>query len=145
LSEQWSDRTVKPLGDLIALWRQDWKALAPAKKRPDVLSEPMYQNSVDVYLKLSDDEFGTKEEFNRIEELCDELKAAIDAEKAGEFDGNEFGQGEATLYMYGPDADTLFSVVGPILKKSPLTMGGWAIKRYGEIGDLDAKEVRVDL
>jgi hypothetical protein len=135
---------IKPLGELVAIWREAWKALSRGKELPSIMSQPMYRNALLVHLKLSDNEFGTKEEFHRIEDLCDDLKVAIDAHNAGVFDGNEFGQGEATLYMYGPDADVLFSVVEPVLKGSPLTMGAWAIKRYGEIGDLDANEVRVD-
>jgi hypothetical protein len=137
--------SLKPLGELVALWREAWKALSAGKELARVTSQPMYANSLLVHLKLSDDEFGTKEEFHRIEGLCDELKVAIDAQNVGVFDGNEFGEGQARLFMYGPDADALFSLVEPILKKSPLTMGGWAIKRYGQIGDLDAEEIRVDL
>jgi len=43
--------------------------------------------------------------------LEDELTAAIEQVHAGEFDGNEVGDGEAVLYMYGPDADALYAAV----------------------------------
>ena len=62
----------------------------------------------------------------------------------GEFDEDDFGKGESILYMYGPDADKLFDVIQPLLQRSPLTKGGYAIKRYGEAEDEDAREVRVD-
>jgi hypothetical protein len=46
--------------------------------------------------------------------------------------------------MYGPDADALFAAVEPILRESPLAVGGHAIKRYGKAVDPDAKNVRID-
>jgi hypothetical protein len=39
----------------------------------------------------------------------------------------------------------LFAAIEPTLRGSPLSRGGYAIKRYGEPDDPDAKEVRVDL
>jgi hypothetical protein len=63
----------------------------------------------------------------------------------GEFDGEESGEGRCVLFMYGPDADRLFAVVEPILKAAPLPREGFAIKRYGDVKDHDAVEVRVDL
>jgi hypothetical protein len=36
-------------------------------------------------------------------------------------------------------------VVEPILKAAPLPREGFAIKRYGDVKDHDAVEVRVDL
>ena len=106
--------------------------------------EPVAEHAVLVYLKLSDDEFGTAEERNQNHELSDLLKTAIETKNAGEFDGDEFGDGQCTLFMYGPNADALFQAVEPILRDSPLSFGGHAIKRYGEASDADAKEVRVD-
>ena len=45
--------------------------------------------------------------------LEDRLVKAINSAAVGEFDGNEVGGGEASLYMNGPDADKLFQVVKP--------------------------------
>jgi hypothetical protein len=47
--------------------------------------------------------------------------------------------------MYGPDADALFDTVKPILKKSPHSKGGFAVKRYGDASDPKANEVKVKL
>jgi len=96
-----------------------------------------------VELKLSNDEYGTEDEGNRIHNLSDELLAAIDSAGVGEFDGDEFGGGTCSLYMYGPDVDALFKVVDPILRSSPLTKGATAVKRYGEASDPAAKEEKV--
>ena len=79
-----------------------------------------------------------------IHSLTDELETAISAQRAGEFDGDEFGGGVCTLYLYGPDADQLFAAVESILRQSPLTMGAHAIKRYGRATASDAREVRVE-
>ena len=53
---------------------------------------------------------------NDADEILDELSAledqlteTIKVAHVGEFDGNEIGQGELKLYMYGPDAERLFS------------------------------------
>jgi len=74
--------------------------------------------------------------------LEDSLIEAIDVQDAGEFDGNEFGPEGVVLYMYGPDADALWSAVEPVLRGAGLSDGSHAIKRFGEPG---APEVRIDL
>lgn len=105
----------------------------------------MAEHAVIVHLKLSDDSFGATNERETIHSLCDEIAEAIEENDAGEFDGDEFGEGTCTLYMYGPDADALFAVTEPILRASTVSTGGHAIKRFGEAGDPNAKEVQVDL
>lgn len=80
-------------------------------------------------------------------ELEEKLTSAIEAQRAGEFDGDEVatdGSHEATLYMYGPDADRLFEVVRPILEATPFMRGASVIKRYGPPAD-GTREFRVKL
>jgi hypothetical protein len=103
----------------------------------------MAEHAVIAHLKLSDEEFGSSEEAEDIHELSDRLAEAIEENHVGEFDGDEFGEGECVLYMYGPDADALFSAIEPVLRLSPLTKGARVIKRYGEASDRDAKEVSI--
>jgi len=103
------------------------------------------EHALIVSIPLSDGGFGSDDERDVLFALEDQMEAAIESAAAGEFDGDEFGQGECVLYMYGPDADRLFSVVEPLLKSCPNTAGGHAIKRYGDAADPDAKEVRVEL
>ena len=52
------------------------------------------------------------DDLNAIFDLETELEAAIASAGVGEFDGNEVATdgSEGSLYMYGPDADRLFSV-----------------------------------
>ena len=102
------------------------------------------EHAVIVHLKLSDNQSGTKDERDRLFKLEDKLLAAFTDSRAGEYDGNEFGEGEFVFYMYGPNADALFSVAEPILRASELSKGGHVIKRYGKAGDPQAKETRID-
>jgi len=105
----------------------------------------MAEHAVLVKLKLSADEFGTGDEIQSIQELAEQLDVAIIDADVGEFDGDEFGEGECTLYTYGPNADALFSTIEPILRSSRHAPGGYVIKRYGEASDPSAIEVRIDL
>lgn len=66
--------------------------------------------------------------------LEDQLEQAINAAQAGDFDGNEFGPGVVTLYMYGPDAERLFSVVEAPLRAYPLCAGAKVVVRRGGPG-----------
>ena len=104
----------------------------------------MADHAVLIHLKLQHGEFGSTEEREAIHALEDELSDAVEDAGVGEFDGDDFGNGESILYMYGPDADKLFDVIQTLLQRSPLTKGGYVIKRYGEAEDEDAREVRVD-
>ena len=69
-------------------------------------------------------------------ELEKKLKAAINAAKAGEFDGNEVATdgSDGVLYMYGPDADRLFETVKPVLERCSFMGGARITLRYGSPG-----------
>jgi hypothetical protein len=97
------------------------------------------QNAVIVSLKLSEG-FGTDVERDGVLKLGDTLRDAVESQDLGEFDGDEFGHGTATLYFYGPDADLLLSVIEPVLKGAQLLHATKVVKRYGEPGD---REVRI--
>ncbi len=66
-------------------------------------------------------------------ELEEKLESVIEENEVGEYDGNEVAVdgSEAILYMYGPDADRLFSVVKPILEAASFMTGAVARLRYG--------------
>jgi hypothetical protein len=99
-------------------------------------------HAVIVRFPLSDDGFGSDAEFNAMVALSDALEAAITAAGVGEFDGNELGGGECTLFMYGPDAHQLFSAV---LAGSRLVRGVYVVKRYGDAHDPLAQETTLPL
>ena len=90
--------------------------------------------AVIVHVPLSDGANGTREEFAHLTALEEEMQEAIAEAGAGELDGNEFGQGDFTYFMYGTDADRLFSIVEPILRGDSQTKKGHALVRYGPPG-----------
>ena len=110
------------------------------KKKPALSDE----HAVITHLPLSGAEFGTDDEREQVFELEDRLGEAVVA-LGGEHDGNEFGEGEAVLYTYGPDADALLDAVRKSLGRFPVRPGAYAIKRYGRADDPGAREERVDL
>ena len=104
---------------------------------------PKVEQAVIVHIPFSTDAFGTDEEQEAAFALETELEEAVNASGLGEFDGNEFGGGECVFFIYGPDADALYGHIEPVLRSNPLAAGGFAIKRYGEASDADAREARV--
>jgi hypothetical protein len=105
---------------------------------------PSDEHAVITHLPLSGDEFGTENEREAVYELEDRIARAV-AGIGGEHDGNEFGEGEAVLYTYGPDADALFEAVRGSLAGFPVRAGAYAIKRYGRADDAAAVQQRVEL
>jgi len=123
-------------GTSVGLFNRKKPEAASAKKAPE--------HAVIVHFKLSDDQHGTVEERESVFALEDELEHAIESMTAGEFDGNEFGGGEAVLYAYGPDADALFAAMEAPLRAFP-ARPAFVILRYGEPSDATATERRVEL
>jgi hypothetical protein len=74
--------------------------------------------------------------------LEDQLVEAIENAGVGEFDGNEFGPGEVTLFMYGPDAEALYRAVEPVLRAYPLCGGARVMVRPGG-PEIAGREVRL--
>ena len=62
------------------------------------------------------------------------LRELIDREGLGLFDGNAIGSTEAILYMYGPDAERLFTGVERTLRDYPLCAGARVVVRRGGPG-----------
>lgn len=66
--------------------------------------------------------------------LEDLLSEQIEPDGIGELDGHESGPGHTTIYLYGPDAETLFSRVQPVLASYPLCQNSRAVIRRGGPG-----------
>jgi hypothetical protein len=66
--------------------------------------------------------------------LEDQLTEKIAAGALGEFDGNEVGPTETKLFMYGPDAERLFSGIEATLRAYPLCSGARVVIRKGGPG-----------
>lgn len=102
------------------------------------------EHAVIVHFNVSGDEFGEVQEREAIFALEEALIQAIDQAGVGEFDGNEFGGGQAVLYAYGPDADDLFAAMEPHVRAFS-ARPAWCILRYGEATVPNAEERRIDL
>jgi len=114
----------------------------PENKKVDYSPEERREQAVIVHLKLADGKFGDPKERESIIALGDKLNQIIKKKRVGEYDGHEFGEGFATLYTYGPDANKLFDAIIETVKERPSRSGSYIIKRFGSPG---AKEERRDL
>jgi len=72
----------------------------------------------------------------------DRLVEVIERDVLGEFDGNEIGPAETTLFMYGPDAERLFAGIEQTLRGYPLCQGARVEIRRGGPG-AQQREVRL--
>jgi len=82
----------------------------------------------------------TKEELDQYAKLEGELDAAVTKTSAGQLDGNEIGEGEYTIWLYGRDATKLAEVVKSALKGRTLPKGCKLFLRHGGVKDATAKE-----
>jgi hypothetical protein len=102
------------------------------------------EHAVIVHLSLGGNDFEAEAARDDVRALEREIEAVLDAHDLGELDGDEFGGGEAILYLYGTDADSLFGSIEPLLVRSSLSPVH-AILRYGEASDAAARERRIEL
>ncbi len=77
-----------------------------------------------------------------LDTIEDPIIEALERSGVGEFDGNEIGPDGATLYMYGPDADSLWAAIEDAVRSGPFGEGSYAVKRHGPPG---APETRIPL
>ncbi|MGA3526735.1 hypothetical protein [Melissospora conviva] len=102
------------------------------------------EHAVIVRYPLTGSGFGEEQERQAVYDLAKHLTKAIEAADAGDFDGHEFGGGEAVLYAYGPDATRLFTAMEPQLRAFP-AKPAHATLRFGEPDDPTAAEQHIDL
>ena len=79
-------------------------------------------------------------------DLEEQLEDAIQRRAVGVYDGNELSPdgSDVTLFMYGPDADRLFSVVRPILESSKVIKEAVATLQYRSPED-EVTEVEITI
>lgn len=87
-----------------------------------------------LHFKLSNSAFGTNEERDRFHALEDVVSIALFESGVGEYDGNEIGSGEFSMFMLGSSADRMLAVALRALSDFPIPAGSFAIKRYGPPG-----------
>ena len=81
-----------------------------------------------VVLRLSNRQMGTNEERADITLLADDLAAAVEDAGVGEYDGDEYGGGECTLFFCGPDEVALLGFLRPLLQRSPYARGSHFVR-----------------
>lgn len=63
--------------------------------------------------------------------LQEDLRKVIKRKRLGVFDGNELSSEEAVLFMYGADAEALFSGIESLLRSNPLCKNARIVIRRG--------------
>jgi hypothetical protein len=80
--------------------------------------------SLRIVFALQGNGFGTHEQREAIHRLTDKLDTILNASGGGKFDGDEFGAGECSLYMYGDDPEAIYESISATLKMSQIVSGG---------------------
>lgn len=114
----------------------------PVLMTPRAVQAAVGEEALIAKIKLNAGNLGSAEEIQRISDLEDQLEKALKAANAGEFDGDEYGEGFCTIYLFGPSAERLAKVALPILKNFRAPARSFVIKRYGKPG---AKQERIEL
>jgi hypothetical protein len=92
---------------------------------------------VRVMVKLSDEHSGDHDEIERLLDIEPQIELLVEQNGLGELDGNEIGEGYFTWFIYGPDADRIFSSLLPTLLNIPMPPGSHLIVRRGAPGALE--------
>jgi hypothetical protein len=102
------------------------------------------EHAVIVRVAIGEEHFGRAGARDVVRALEREIRAIVDGSGLGDFDGDEFGGGEAVLYLYGPDADKLYAAVEPALRAVSLRPVQVTL-RYGDAGDPAAVERTIEI
>lgn len=98
--------------------------------------------SVSVTFAISGNEYGSDQERRAIQRFARRLQNKLRVGSVGEYDGDEFGCGEASLYFYGPSAVDLWAAIEDDVKsRSPLQALS-ALLIYGK-HDQDRRTIRI--
>jgi hypothetical protein len=103
--------------------------------------QPKSEECVLIYLDAVNLPYEIYEKYD-LSTLEDQLAEAIEKNKAGEFDGNEMGEGVTKIFTYGPDADRLYHAMESVLRDYPLCRNAKVVIRKGGPGS-PQKEVQL--
>jgi hypothetical protein len=101
------------------------------------------EHAIIVTIKLRSEEMGDKAERDQIITLEHKLSDAIESSSAGELDGDEWGGGACTIYMYGQNAERLLSITLPIPREFRPPLGSYVVTRQGN-SDADGRRIPLD-
>jgi len=73
------------------------------------------------------------DELEAVHALENQLDTLLEESRVGRVDGHEVAMDDSDgfLYLYGPNAETLFKTVLPVLQRSSLMTGATAYLRFG--------------
>lgn len=102
---------------------------------------PQSEQAVLVYLDGTGLPDSIYEEYD-LATIEDKLTEVIERDALGQFDGNEIGPTETTLFMYSEDAERLFAGIEQTLRDYPLCKSARVVIRRGGPG-AEEREVRL--
>ena len=90
--------------------------------------------------------YGMDDNLNSLYNLDKALDQIITIEKVGVYDYHEINMDDTDgrLFMYGPNAESLFKAVKPTLEATDFIRGAIAVLRFGPC-DQDVPEIEVEL
>ena len=107
-------------------------------------SAPDSERDLLVVLRLSNRQMGTNEERADLALLADGLERAVLDAGVGEYDGDEYGGGECTLFFCGQDEDALLGVLRPHLLRSGYGRGAVFVRLVeGADGEMQRETIPV--
>ena len=92
------------------------------------------EEAVIIRLKLASGGFGEEDERTAIQSFEQQLDQAISGIPSAELDGDEFGQGQCLIYLYGPSSNEIVEAIRPVTVSWKALRGGTITKRYGPPG-----------
>ena len=104
----------------------------------------MPEHALILTLGLNGSGLPSDEDVRAVRALEREVELAIAVDDVGELDGDEFGAGQVTIYLYGHDADRMLASIEGIVRRFPSPSRS-AYLRYGDVDDESAEEKRLQL
>lgn len=134
---------IEPLPRLPCL-AMNSESIHPAGDEDDdeaPLADGAFEEELDllVVLRLGNRGTGTAAEQAALDQLGDELAELVLDAGVGEYDGDESGGGECTMFFCGPDVDKMIEVLRPVLRRHRLAHGGHFVRL---VTDSDGEHVR---
>lgn len=104
----------------------------------------MPDHSVHIRIHLSE-QYGTEQQRQHVLSVEDKLRVVVSASGVGKVDGHGFGFELAELFLYGPDADQLYSTIEPLLRAAFEAHRVEVTLMYGSASDPEVREVTFNL
>lgn len=90
----------------------------------------MYEDDlVLIHIPLSDNDLGSPADDEFVGSIEESICRVLERDDVGMWDGHEFGQGWAKIFVYGPNADAVCDSVLPILLVRDLPHDAFLLKR----------------